>query len=172
MENVFQNVQNILCKWRADLDTLTNGPLIEYQIKDYNHIERHNFELIINFISYCVLKNNKKFSVEELLAIAKHTVTIYFHLCGQMINVLKKLFGACIKTAFEETNSLAIMEFAQELYSEFNKHDLLNMTVDLFLPLEGQIMKTMYSYLTYKLYKSLLGKTDNKNTLPSSIREW
>jgi len=172
MKNVFQNVQNILCKWRADLDTLTNGPSIEYQIRDYNHIERHNFELIINFISYCVLKNNNKFSVEELLKIAKHTVTIYFHLCGQMINVLKRLFSACITTALKETNSLAIIEFAQELYSEYNKDDLLNMTVDLFLPLEGQIMKKIYSYLTYKLYMSLLGKTDDQTTLPSSISEW
>ncbi|XP_015373738.1 PREDICTED: uncharacterized protein LOC107168745 [Diuraphis noxia] len=169
---VFDNVQNILCKWRADLDTLTNGRSIEYQVKDYNNIERHNFELIINFISHCVLKNNKKFSVEELLIIAKHTVTIYFHLCRQMINVLKRLFSACIKTALEETNSLAIMKFAQELYSEYNKNDLLNMTVDLFLPLEGKIMEKIYSYLTHKLYKSLLGKTDNENTLPSSIREW
>jgi len=172
MKNVFQNIQNILCKWRADLDTLTNGPLIEYQIKDYKNIERHNFELIINFISYSILKNNKKFSVKELLTIAKHTVTIYFHLCGQMINVLKKLFNVCIKTALEETNSLAIVEFAQELYSEHNEDNLLNMTIDLFLPLEGQTMKKMYSYLTYKLYKSLLGKTDNKNIFPSNIKEW
>jgi len=172
MKNIFQNVQNILCKWRADLDTLPSGPPLEYQIKDYKNIRRHNFELVINFISYCVLKNNKKYSVEELLTIAKYTVTIYFHLCGQMINKLQSLFTACIKTALKEDNEPAIIAFAQELYSEHNEDDLLNMIVDLFLPLEGPIMEKMYTYLTYKLFKSLLGKTDNKDTYPSSIKEW
>ncbi|XP_022178168.1 uncharacterized protein LOC111039145 [Myzus persicae] len=169
----FDNVQNILCKWRADLDTVPSGPPLEYQIKDYKNIRRHNFELVINFISYCILKNNKKYSVEELLTIAKYTVMIYFHMCGQlMINVLQSLFTACINTALKEDNDHAIIAFAQELYSEHNEDDLLNMIVDLFLPLEGPIMKKMYTYITYKLFKSLLGKTDNEDTFPSSIKEW
>jgi len=154
------------------LDTVTSDPSLEYQIKDFKNIGRHNFELVINFISHSILKNNKKFSVDELLTIAKYIVTIYFHLCGQMINVLKRLFSACIKTALEEDNDPAIKAFVEELYSKHNEDDLLNMAVDLFLPLEGQIMKKTYTYLTYKLYMSLLGKTDNNNTFPSSIKEW
>jgi len=141
-------------------------------MKDFKNIGRHNFELVINFISYSILKNNKKFSVDELLKIAKYIVTIYFHLCGQMINVLKRLFSACIETALEGDNDPAIIAFVEELYSEHNEDNLLIMAVDLFLPLEGQIMKKMYTYLTYKLYMSLLGKTDNNNIFPSSIKEW
>ncbi|XP_016658041.1 uncharacterized protein LOC107883100 [Acyrthosiphon pisum] len=169
---VFDIVQNILCKWTADLDTQTNDPSFEYQLKDFKNIGRHNFELVINFISSSILKNNKKFCVDELLTVAKYTVTIYFNLCGQMINVLKKLFSVCIETALEKDNGSAIIVFAEELYSKHNEDNLLNMLVDLFLPLEGQILKKMYTYLTYKLFKSLLGKTDNKNTFPSSIKEW
>ncbi|CAI6345314.1 unnamed protein product [Macrosiphum euphorbiae] len=169
---IFDNVKNILCNWRADLDTVTRDPSLEYQMKDFKNIGRHNFELVINFISFSILKNNKKFSVDELLKIAKYIVTIYFHLCGQMINVLKRLFSACIETSLEEDNDPAIIAFVEELYSEHNEDDLLIMAVDLFLPLEGQIMKKMYTYLTYKLYMSLLGKTDNNNIFPSSIKEW
>jgi len=141
-------------------------------MKDFKNIGRHNFELVINIISHSILKNNQKFSVDELLTISKYIVKIYFHLCGEMINVLKRLFSACIETALEEDNDPAIIAFVEELYSEHNEDDLLNMTVSLFLPLEGQIMKKMYTYLTYKLYMSLLGKTDNNNTFPSSIKEW
>jgi hypothetical protein len=150
------------------LDTPSSGPSLKCQ-----KIGRHNFELVINFISYNILKNNKKFNVAELLTIAKYIVTISFdHLCGQMINVIKRLFSVCIETALEEDNDTAIMTFAQELYSKYNKDDLLNMVVDLFLPLTGQIMKKMYTYLTYKLYKSLLGKTDDTIAFPSSIKDW
>ncbi|KAL5239224.1 hypothetical protein ACI65C_006634 [Semiaphis heraclei] len=106
---VFDIVQNILCKWPAGFDTQTCSPLSEYQMEDYKNIERHNFELVINFISYSILKNNKNFSVDELLTIAKYTVIIYFHACGQMINVLKRLFSACIETALEEDNDPAII---------------------------------------------------------------
>jgi len=141
-------------------------------MKDYKNIGRHNFEFVINFICYSILKNNKNFSVEELLTIAKYTITIYFHTCGQMINVLKRLFSTCIETALEEDNDSAIITFAQELYSEYKEYDLLNMSIDLFLTLEGQKMKIIYTYLTYKLYNSLLGKTDNTNSFPSSFNEW
>ncbi|XP_060878120.1 uncharacterized protein LOC132950616 [Metopolophium dirhodum] len=169
---VFDNVKNILCNWRADLDTVTSDPSLEYQMNDFKNIGRHNFELVTTFISHSILKNNKQFSVDELLTIAKYIVTINFHLCGQMINVLKRLFSTCIETALEEDNDPAIKAFVEELYSKHNEDDLLIMAVDLFLPFEGQIMKKMYTYLTYKLYMSLLGKTDNNNTFPSSIKEW
>ncbi|XP_026805075.1 uncharacterized protein LOC113548408 [Rhopalosiphum maidis] len=164
----FDDVQNILCKWGAVLDTPSSSPSLKCQ-----NIGRHNFELVINFISYNILKNNKKFSVAELLTIAKYIVTISFdNLCGQMINVIKRLFSVCIETALKEDNDTAIMTFAQELYSKYNKDDLLNMVVDLFLPLTSQIMKKMYTYLTYKLYKSLLGKTDDTSAFPSSVKDW
>ncbi|CAH1724467.1 unnamed protein product [Aphis gossypii] len=164
----FNDIHNILCKWQPDLDTSTSGPSLEYQ-----KIGRHNFELIINFISHSILKNNKKFSVAELLTIAKYIVTISFdHLCGQMINVIKRLFSVCIETALEEDNDTTIIAFAQELYSKYNEDDLLNMMVDLFLPLKGEIMKKIYTYITFKLYKSLLGKMDDTSAFPSSIKEW
>jgi len=157
-----------LCKWQAGLDTSTSGPSLEYQ-----KVGRHNFELVINFISHSILNNKKKFSGAELLTIAKYIVTISFdHLYGQMINVIKRLFSVCIETALEEDNDTTIIAFAQELYSKYNKDDLLNMMVDLFLPLKGEIMKKMYTYLTFKLYKSLLGKTDDVSAFPSSIKEW
>ncbi|XP_025195249.1 uncharacterized protein LOC112594595 isoform X2 [Melanaphis sacchari] len=163
----FGDVLNILYQWRADLDTPTTDPSLEYQ-----NIGRHNFELVINFISYNILKNNEKFSVAELLTIAKYIVKISFdRLCGQMINVIKRLFSTCIETALKEDNNTTIMAFAQELYSKYNEDDLLDMIVNLFLPLEGQIMKKIYIYLTYKLYKSLLGKNDTC-AFPSSIKEW
>ncbi|XP_026818923.1 uncharacterized protein LOC113557546, partial [Rhopalosiphum maidis] len=166
----FGDVQNILCKWGADLDILSSDPSLRYQ-----NIGRHNFELVITFISQNILKNSKKFSVAELLTIAKYMVTISFdHLLGQMINVIKRLFSVCIETALEEDNGTNIMSFAQELYSKHNEYDdVLNiMIVDLFLPLSGPTMKKMYTYLTYKLYKSLLGKTDDTNAFPSSIKQW
>lgn len=155
-----------------DLDCQISDPSLEYQIKDYKNIERHNFELVIDFISNSILKNNKQFSVDELLTIANYTITICIHLCGQMINVVQRLFSTCIETALEEDNSPAIVAFVEQLYSKHDEDDLLNITVELFLPLNGQTMKKMYTCLTYKLYKSLLGKTENKDSFPSSINEW
>lgn len=163
----FNDVHNILCKWQTDLDTSTSGPSLEYQ-----KVGRHNFDLVINFISHSIFKN-KKFSVAELLTIANLIVTISFdHLCGQMMYVIKRLFKVCIETALEEDNDTTIIAFAQEFYSKYNKDDLSNMMVDLFLPLEGKTMKTIYAYITFKLYKSLLGKTDDTSAFPSSIKEW
>jgi len=77
-----------------------------------------------------------------------------------MINVIKRLFSVCIETALEDNDTI-IIAFAQELYSKYNKDDILNMMVDLFLPLKGEIMKKMYTYITFKLYKLLLGNTDD-----------
>jgi len=157
-----------LYKWRPDLDTPTSGPSLKYQ-----KVKRHNFELVIHFIRYNILKNDKKFSVAQLLEIANFSVTISFDpLLGQMINVIRILFSACIETALEEDNDNTIIAVAEDIYLKYNKDDLLNMTVDLFLPLKGQIMKKMYTYLTYKLFKSLLEKTDDTSTFPSCIKEW
>jgi len=73
-----------------------------------------------------------------------------------MINVIK-IFSACIETALEEDNAPIIMNFVQELYSKHNYDDLLNIIVDLFLPLKGKIMKIMYTYTMYKL----IGNSDD-----------
>jgi len=88
-----------------------------------------------------------------------------------MINVIKQLFSACIETALQENDDASIITFAQEMYSQYNTR-LLKMVVDLFLPLEGSIMKKVYTYLTFKLYKSLLEKTNNINAFPTNIKEW
>lgn len=154
------------------MDSLTNSKLLKCQIKDSEKIERHNFELVMNFLSYNILKNNKKLSDDELLTLAQYTVKISFdHHFGQMINVIKKLFSASIETALQENDDTSIIIFAQELYSQYDSK-LLKMIVDLFLPLEGKIMKRIYTYLTFKLYKSLLEKTNNISPFPSSIKEW
>lgn len=170
--NNLQDVQLILSNWGADLNSLTNNTLLKCQINDCENIKRHNFELIMNFISYIILKNNKKFSEDELLTLAQYVAKIFFdHHCGQMINVIKKLFRACIETALQEDDDTSIIAFAQRLYSQYN-YTLLKMVVDLFLPLEGKIMKKIYTYLTFKLYKSLLERTNNISAFPSNINEW
>ncbi|XP_022176748.1 uncharacterized protein LOC111038114 [Myzus persicae] len=169
---LFDDVQNILCKWPANFDTLTNSPSSVYQMKDYKNIALHNFKFVMDFISFCILKTYNDYSFDELLKIAKYTVTIYFHLSGRMFNALQTLFSTCIETAIEEDDDLTIMAFAEELYSEHNEDELIIMMVDLFLPFDGEICKKMYTYLTYKLFKLLLGKTDITNTFPSSINDW
>lgn len=154
------------------MDSLTNSKLLKCQIKDSEKIKRHNFELAMNFLTYNILKNNKKLSDDELLTLAQYIVKISFdHHFGQMINVIKKLFSACIETAIQENDDTSIIIFAQELYSQYDSK-LLKMIVDLFLPLEGNTMKKIYTYLTFKLYKSLLEKTNNISPFPSSIKEW
>ncbi|XP_025205348.1 uncharacterized protein LOC112601785 [Melanaphis sacchari] len=169
---VFKDIQHILSNWGADLDSLTNSSPLKCQIKDCTKIEKHNFELTINFVSYNILKNNKEFSDDELLTLAQYIAKISFdNHCGQMINVLKELFTACIETAFQENDDTSIITFAQELYSQY-KNTLFKMVVDLFLPLKGNTMKTIYTYLTFKLYKSLLDKTNNLSAFPSNIKEW
>jgi len=126
----------------------------------------------MSFISYIVLKNNKTFSEDELLTLAQYVAKIFFDQhCGQMINVIKKLFNACIETALKKDDDTSIITFAQKLYSQYN-YTLLKMVVDLFLPLQGNIVKKVYTYLTFKLYKSLLERTNNISAFPSSINEW
>jgi len=126
----------------------------------------------MNFLSYNILKNNKKLSDDELLTLAQYIVKISFdHHFGQMINVIKKLFSVCIETAIQENDDTSIIIFAQELYSQYDSK-LLKMIVGLFLPLEGNIMQKIYTYLTFKLYKSLLEKNNNISLFPSSIKEW
>jgi len=169
---VFEDVQYIFSNWGADLDSLTNSSLLKCQINYCEKIGRHNFELVINFISYKILKNNKEFSDDELLTLAQYIVKISFdNHCGQMINVIKRLFSACIETALQENDDTSIIAFAQGLYSQYN-YKLLKMVVDLFLPLEGNTMKKMYTYLTFKLFKSLLEKTNDIRSFPSNINEW
>lgn len=154
------------------MDSLANSSPLKCEIKGCKKIQRHNFELVMNFLSYSILKNNKKIKEEELLTLAQFIVAISFdYHCGQMINVIKKIFSACVETALQDDDDTAIITFAQGLYSVYG-NVLLKMVVDLFLPLEGNIMKKIYTYLTYKLYKSLLEKTNNINAFPSNIKEW
>jgi len=126
----------------------------------------------MHFISYNIKKNNKTFSEDELLTLAQYIAKLFFDQhCGQMINVIKEVFSACIETALQEDDDASIITFAQELYSQYNTK-LLKMVVDLFLPLEGNIMKKLYAYLTFKLYKSLLERTNDLSSFPTNIKEW
>lgn len=105
----------------------------------------------MNFVRQSILSNNK-LSDGDLLILAKFA--IYFstaNYCRQMINITKQLFTTCITTAVHEDNDTAITLYVQELYSSYEEDCLLKITVDLFLPLEGQLMKKMYTCLTFKL---------------------
>lgn len=153
------------------MNSLTNSTLLKSQINDCKNFKRHNFELVMNFISYNI-KKNKTFSEGELLTLAQYIAKISFdQYCGQMINVIQQLFSACIETALQDDDDASIITFAQGLYSQYNTK-LLKMVVDLFLPLEGKIMKKVYTYITFKLYKSLLERTNNTSAFPTNIKEW
>lgn len=155
------------------MDTLIDRPLLKSQIYDNEKIELHNFELILTYILHSILKKNHGFNNNDLLTLAKFTFIISFdHHCGKMMIVIKKLFNACVETALDADNELAILKFAQELYAKYSLDDLMTLVVNFFLPLEGHIMKKIYSYLTYKLFKELLDKTENLDPFPSSIKDW
>jgi hypothetical protein len=89
-----------------------------------------------------------------------------------MINVIKQLFCACIEKTLRENDEIAITSFADDLYSKYTKTQLLKM-INLFLPLDnyGQTMKIIYKYITFKLLKSLLGISDDKNVFPT-LNDW
>lgn len=124
----------------------------------------------MNFIIQSILRNNK-FSNDDLLTLAEFAVAIYFdHDYRLMYNLIKQLFSTCIETALHEKNETDILTYAQELYSKHEAH-LVKMTRDLFFPQEGQIMRKIYTYLTFKLYKSLIGKVDCIVECPSK-NEW
>lgn len=162
----------MLCNWGADLHNLGSKLPKKCLVNDYGKINRHNFELVINFISHNILIN-EGLNSDDLLTLAKIAITISFdHHCGQMLSAIKNLFSICLNKVLREDDGIGIISFAQELYSTYKKSDLLRIVIDLFLPLENQVMKKIYSYLTFKLYKSLLGKTNNINPYPSSINDW
>lgn len=165
----FQDVRRTLLNWNMDLDNIIFKPLPKHKINDNQQVGRHNFEFVIKFIIQSILRNNK-FKKNDLLILAKFAVAIYFdHHCGHMFNVIKKLFSTCIEKALPKKET-DITIYAQELYSKYEVH-LLKMTSDLFLPLESQIMKKIYAYLTFKIYKSLTGKVDSIIEFPSN-NEW
>lgn len=171
--NQFQDIIKVLCNWGADLNTLLHKPQLKSQINEIEKIGLHNFELVINFILQNIYQKNNKFSNSDLLTLAKFAVTISFdYYCGQMMYLLKKLFCVCIETAFPDDDIIAITEFSQKLYSQLEEDDLLKLVIDLFLPLEGKIMKMIYSYITFRLYKSFLGKTHNINAYPCGLNDW
>jgi len=85
---------------------------------------------------------------------------------------MKQLFNACTRKALNEDDKTAIIGFAQELYSKYTKDDLQKIIVNLFLPIEGTVMKNMYSYLTFKLYNSFLGENTELNAFPTDIHIW
>lgn len=170
----FQDIQNILINWGTDVNTLLYKPLLKCQINDERKIRCHNFELVFRFITKCIQKSNDNhYSVDELLTLAKFAATISFdHHYGQMQNTIKKMFVACIEKAFQDNDNTTVLSFSQELFSNYKENQLLNMVVDLFLPLKGQITKQIYTYLSFKLYKSFIGKANDLNAFPSNINVW
>jgi len=145
--------------------------MLKCKTNKYDTIGLNNFELILEFISKSILENNG-FSKKELLTIAKLTVVLSFdHHFRRRIFVIKKLFRICIETVFHEDNESDIIAFSEELYSLHAEEDLLNTIIDVFLPIKSSLMKKMYSYLAFKLYKSLLGITNNINAFPTDIND-
>lgn len=127
----------------------------------------------MKFMIHNIQKNPDALSDSDLLTLAKFAVVIYFdHHCGKMINVIQRLFRTCIETAFRNGDETSIISFGQELYSNNAEKDVSHLVIDLFLPIESNLMEKLYSYLTFKLYKSLLGKTNNINPFSSTINDW
>ncbi|VVC34073.1 Hypothetical protein CINCED_3A000319 [Cinara cedri] len=168
------DIKNILLNWGTDFDTLTNKPLLKCQIiNKHGLINHHNFALVFQFFSLSVLKSNNVFSNDDLLTIAKFVVIISLdYYCGQMLNPIKTLFSICVEKGLHEDNDTGIIAFAEEMISRHNEEIVLKMVVDLFLPIEGHVMKKMYCYLTFKFFKSFLKQTKNKNPFPTSINDW
>ncbi|XP_050522515.1 uncharacterized protein LOC126895077 [Daktulosphaira vitifoliae] len=167
-----KDIEDLFLNWGADLSTLTSKPFLKSTISNHENFRRHNFELVMTLIALNITKKNHSLSNEDLLNLAKYTVTISFdHFCGQMINIIKTIFTVCIETAFNVDDETGITAYAQDLYSLHKKSDLLKILVDLFLPLEGHSMKKIYTYITFKLYKHFLEKT-NINSFPSSFKDW
>lgn len=169
-----QDVKNILYNWSTDFVSLVrNEALPKSPSIDYKIVGRHNFDLVLRFITYSVLKKTDGFRDNDLLTLSKFVVNMYFdpH-CGQMINVIKKLFSTCIETVLHKKKQRTIKLFAQEFYSNHSTENLSKMVVDLFVPIEGDSMKKIYSYLTYTLFKSYLGITNKRNVFPSSVNDW
>lgn len=168
----FQDVRNVLRNWDVDLDDIICKPLTECHINSNKKAVRHNFELVLNIILHSILRNNL-FSDNDLLTLAKFAVIMYFdHNHEKALNETTSLFSTCITTALHKGNETDILMFAHELYSKYEEDHLLKMVEGLFLPLNGEVMKKIYTIWTFKLYKSLLGQTSCINDYPSNINEW
>lgn len=149
--------------------------MIKHEIKGYQTVDLHNFKLVLRFIDYCVLKKSCELNDNDLLTLAKFMVNMYFDpYCRLGINAIKKLFSICIETALNKAKDTAnIKLFAQELYLNRPVESLLDMVTDLFLPLEGRVTETIYSYLSYTLFKSLLEKSNNNMMeFSTDINDW
>lgn len=168
---IFQDVQTIINNWVADIDTFTNKQWSKCKLNS-DKIGKHNFELVSRFIWTCIMRNNHQFSENDLLTLASFAVILSFDpQCGQMINVAQKLFKTCIEKSLLKDDETDFIGFAQELYSQYNEDDISRLIVYLFLPLESDTPKKMYTYLTFKLFNSLLGKNNN-NVFPNDTTDW
>lgn len=171
--NLLQDIKNVLFNWGADVNTISTKPQIKTEIDNNVKIGRSNFELVLLLIAKSIQNNPDAFSNNDLLTLAKFAVVMNFdHYYGQMTHVIQKLFKSCIETAFRNGDETSIILFGQELYSNNLQEDVSTMIIHLFLPIDGNSMKKLYSYLAYKLYKSLLEKTNNVNPFPSTINDW
>lgn len=166
-----QDVRSILHKWDIDLDSIICETFPKHEAIILNQrFGRHNFEFVMNFIIQSILRNNK-FSNKDLLTLAAFATAIYLdHDCRQVINVTKQLFVTCIEKALHENDETDIIKYAQEFYSKYEAR-LVKLIRDLFFPVESQVMKKIYTYLTFKIYKSLTGKVDSIIDCPSK-NEW
>lgn len=118
------------------------------------------------------MRNKHQFSENDLLILASFAVPLFFdNRLGQMINVVKMFFRTCTETSWLKDDEATLITFAQELFTQYNEDDLTKLIGPLFLPLESDLSKKMYTYFTFKLFNSLLGK-NNINGFPTHTTDW
>lgn len=161
-----------MSNWSVDLDTLTNNKkLLKFETTHEKQIKQHNFELVINLISYYVRNACDGFSISDLLTLAKLCAALFLdHQCRKMIHVIQQIFSDCIEKAFNENDETAIISFFNDLFTIYWDKDLFylpKIIVDLYFPIQSSSMKKLYAYSTYKLFKTFLNITDNTVLFPS-----
>lgn len=151
-------------------------PTVRHETKENQAIKCHNYELVLRYLCYCVLKKPNEYNGTDLLTLAKYCVNLYLYPgCRPVTNIVKKVFSNCVKTAEYKAELTSFIErFVQELFSFCSIEDLLKIVVDLFLPIDSPVMEKMYSYLAYALFQSLIGKKNDNGNLefPTDINVW
>lgn len=145
------------------MNILTNNTQLTIEdIDDNKHIKKHNFELVMNLLHRYV--KEMCYTSKDLLIFAKFCVAMLFdHDCRKMkmMDMLKQLFTDCIDKALYPKQHTDIISFCNDLFSTYSQVELSKIITDLFLPLKNSTLKVVYTFLTYKLYYSLLEKPND-----------
>lgn len=135
-----------------------NKVLLRHEKNKDKQIKKDNIELLMNFISYYVLKIDNRFSSNDLLILAKLSVAFFFEYnCRKMVHMIQQLFSDCIEKAFHESTKFDFISFYYELNSIYTDVELGKVIANVFLPIRNDTMKKLYKFFSFKLYQSLLG---------------